>query len=67
MFPKRRAGSFQPGRIRVRQQDYPQAIEYYKKATELAPNYSPAYNLLGYAYRQNVDYAKRRSGFQEIH
>ena len=34
------------------QQEYGPAIEHYKKATELAPNYSPAYNILGYAYRQ---------------
>src|ERR1700752_1221037 len=38
------------------QQDYPRAIQYYKKATELAPTFSSAFNLLGYAYRQNVDY-----------
>src|SRR5437773_738365 len=34
-----------------------QAIEHYKKATELAPSYSPAFNILGYAYRQKGDYA----------
>ena len=39
------------------QQNFDLAIEQYKKATELAPNYSPAYNILGYAYRQQGDYA----------
>ncbi|MDQ6652261.1 MAG: tetratricopeptide repeat protein, partial [Acidobacteriota bacterium] len=39
--------------------------DHYKKATELAPDYSAAYNLLGYAYRQNVDYAKAEEAFQK--
>ncbi len=34
------------------QQELDPAVEHLKKATDLAPNYSPAYNLLGYAYRQ---------------
>ncbi len=49
------------------QQDFDQAIEQYKKATELAPSYSPAYNILGYAYRQQGDYADGRAGLQEVH
>jgi tetratricopeptide (TPR) repeat protein len=47
------------------QQDFPQAIEHYKKATELAPSYSPAYNILGYAYRQNADYANAEQAFKK--
>ena len=47
------------------QQDYKQAIEHYKKATELSPNYSPAYNILGYAYRQNGDYANAEQAFKK--
>ena len=43
----------------------PQAIEHYKKATELAPTYSSAYNLLGYAYRQNVDYPNAEQAFKK--
>ncbi|HEV7366694.1 MAG TPA: tetratricopeptide repeat protein [Gemmatimonadales bacterium] len=34
------------------QQDYPKAIAEYHKSVELAPDYAPAYNLLGYAHRQ---------------
>lgn len=33
------------------QQEYDKAIEQYRKATEINPRFSPAYNLLGYAYR----------------
>ena len=41
----------------------PKAIEHYKKATELAPTYSTAFNILGYAYRQNADYANSETAF----
>ncbi len=47
------------------QQDYAPSIEHYKKATELAPDYSNAYNLLGYAYRQSGDYASSEKAFQK--
>ncbi|HTO77599.1 MAG TPA: tetratricopeptide repeat protein [Thermoanaerobaculia bacterium] len=47
------------------QQDFNPAIEHYKKATELAPSYSNAYNLLGYAYRQSGDYASSEKAFQK--
>ena len=47
------------------QQEMPQAIQYYKKATELAPTFSSAYNLLGYAYRQNVDYPNAEQAFKK--
>ena len=47
------------------QQDYSQAVEHYKKATELNPTYSPAYNVLGYAYRQQGDYANAELAFKK--
>lgn len=56
---------FQIGGYYFGQQDFAKAIEHYKKATELAPNYSPAYNILGYAYRQSGDYANAEQAFKK--
>src|SRR6266404_1170904 len=47
------------------QQEYPKAIEHYKKATQLAPDYSPAYNIVGYAHRQTGDYASAEQAFKK--
>jgi tetratricopeptide (TPR) repeat protein len=47
------------------QQELEQAVEHYKKATELAPSYSPTYNILGYAYRQQGNYADAEQAFKK--
>ncbi|MGA8762942.1 MAG: tetratricopeptide repeat protein [Candidatus Sulfotelmatobacter sp.] len=47
------------------QQELDQAVEHYRKATEIAANYSPAYNLLGYAYRQQGDYIAAERAFKK--
>jgi tetratricopeptide (TPR) repeat protein len=64
-YPNEERAHFFLGGYYFGQQDYGQAIEHYKKATELAPNYSPAYNILGYAYRQNGDYANAEQAFKK--
>jgi len=46
------------------QQEYEQAVAHYKKATELAPQYSSAYNILGYTYRQQGNYAEAEQAFK---
>lgn len=46
-------------------QDADQSVAHYKKVTELAPNFSPAYNVLGYAYRQQGNYADAEKAFQK--
>ena len=63
--PERRARALQSGRLLLRTAGFPKAIEHYKKATEIAPDYSTAYNLLGYAYRQSGDYASAEKAFQK--
>jgi tetratricopeptide (TPR) repeat protein len=47
------------------QQELPEAIAELKKATDLASNHSPAYNMLGYSYRQIDDYAKAERAFKK--
>lgn len=64
-YPNDERGHFNLGGYYFGQQEMTQAIEHYKKATELAPTYSPAYNLLGYAYRQNVDYPNAEQAFKK--
>ncbi|HKR02789.1 MAG TPA: tetratricopeptide repeat protein, partial [Pyrinomonadaceae bacterium] len=64
-FPNDERAQFAVGGYYFGQQDYPQAIEHYKKATELNPKYSTAFNILGYAYRQNVDYANSEQAFKK--
>ncbi|HEY6802787.1 MAG TPA: tetratricopeptide repeat protein [Pyrinomonadaceae bacterium] len=46
-------------------QDFKQAITHYKRATELNPNYSTAFNILGYAYRQDGNYVDAETAFKK--
>jgi tetratricopeptide (TPR) repeat protein len=64
-YPDDERAHFNLGGYHFGQQEFPQAIEHYKKATEIAPAYSSAWNLLGYAYRQNADYANAEKAFQK--
>ena len=64
-YPGDERAHFNIGGYYFGQQDFPKAIEHYKKATELAPTYSPAFNILGYAYRQNGDYANAEQAFKK--
>ena len=64
-YPNDERAHFNLGGYYFGQQDYPKAIEHYKKATELAPAYSTAFNILGYAYRQNADYGNAEKAFQK--
>lgn len=47
------------------QQDFKQAISHYKRATELDSNYSTAFNILGYAYRQDENYSDAEVAFKK--
>ena len=64
-YPGDERAHFAMGGYYFGQQDVPQAIEHYKKATELAPDYSGAWNILGYAYRQQGDYASAEQAFKK--
>ena len=64
-YPSDERAHFNIGGYYFGQQDFAAAIEHYKKATELSPAYSPAYNILGYAYRQKGDYANAEQAFKK--
>ena len=64
-YPNDERARFALGGYYFGQQDYPNAIQHYKKATELNPRYSTAFNILGYAYRQSEDYANSERAFKQ--
>ena len=64
-YPSDERAHFSLGNYHFGQQDFDLAIVQYKKATELAPSYSPAYNILGYAYRQQGKYADAEQAFKK--
>ena len=63
-YPNDERVQFALGGYYFGQTEYPQAIERYRKATELNAEFASAFNLLGYAYRQNVAYADAEKAFQ---
>jgi tetratricopeptide (TPR) repeat protein len=46
------------------QQDFTGAIQHFKHAVGINPDYAPSYNLLGYAYRSMDDLDSARSAFE---
>jgi tetratricopeptide (TPR) repeat protein len=64
-YPNDERAHFNLGGYYFGQQEFVQAIGHYKKATELAPDYSTAYNILGYAYRQNEAYSDAENAFKK--
>ena len=65
MFPSDVRVQFNVGTYYYGIQDYNQAIEHYKKAVQIAPEYSPVYNILGYAYRQIENYDESEKTFKK--
>jgi len=64
-FPNDERAHFALGGYYFGQQEMTPAIEHYRKATEISPTYSTAFNILGYAYRQNADYANAEQAFKK--
>jgi tetratricopeptide (TPR) repeat protein len=64
-YPNDERAHFNLGGYYFGQQDFTQAISHYKKATEIAPDYSTAFNILGYAYRQNEAYTDAENAFKK--
>ena len=64
-YPNDERAHFNLGGYYFGQQDYGNAITHYKHATEIAPDYSTAFNILGYAYRQNEAYSDAENAFKK--
>ncbi|HEU4796276.1 MAG TPA: tetratricopeptide repeat protein [Pyrinomonadaceae bacterium] len=64
-YPNDERAHFNLGGYYFGQQEFTRAINHYKKATEIAPDYSTAYNILGYAYRQNEAYSDAENAFKK--
>jgi tetratricopeptide (TPR) repeat protein len=45
-------------------QEYARAVEFYRRASEINPEFSPAFNLLGYGLRILGDYEGAETAFQ---
>ncbi len=63
-YPNDERVLFAVGTFEFGQNQIPAAIEHFKKATEINPQYPAAFNLVGYSYRQNVDYPAAEKAFQ---
>src|ERR1700758_5436542 len=64
-YPNDERAQLTAGNFYFGQQQLDDAIMHYKKATELAPNFSPTYNILGYSYRQKGHYADAEQAFKK--
>ena len=65
MYPHDERVQFAVGGYYFGIQDYTQAIEHYRNAVQIAPEYSPVYNILGYAYRQIENYPEAEKSFKK--
>jgi len=64
-YPKDERALTALGNYHFAQQEFDQAIADYKKAADVAPSYSPAFNILGYSYRQQGNYADAEQVFKK--
>jgi tetratricopeptide (TPR) repeat protein len=64
-YPNDERVRFVYGTFEFTQQDFSAAIDHLKKGSEIAPNYSPVYNMLGYSYRQAGDFSNAEQAFKK--
>ncbi len=64
-YPEDERARFLLGNGYFGRQEYEEAIEQYRKATEINPGFSPAYNSMGYAYRPLEKYADAETAFRK--
>jgi tetratricopeptide (TPR) repeat protein len=64
-YPQVEREHFSLGALIFGLEDASAAIEHFKKANDIAPDYSAPYNQLGYAYRQVGDYDNAERAFKK--
>jgi tetratricopeptide (TPR) repeat protein len=65
MFPNDERAQTLLGTNYLAQQDYTQALQHLKRATEISPAFAPAYNQLGYTYRFLEKYKEAQDAFKK--
>lgn len=64
-YPKDEYVLFRIGNFYYSQQDYKTAVDYYKKVLQLNKEFAPAFNILGYAYRNLEKYDIAEKSFKQ--
>jgi tetratricopeptide (TPR) repeat protein len=65
LYPKDERAQFALGTFYFGQQEYAKAIASYNATVSLAPEFSPTYNLLGYAQRQIENFDEAEKAFKK--
>ena len=64
-YPKDERAHFLLGGSYFGRQEYDKAIAEYNRATKIAPDFAPAYNIVGYAYRTAGRYGESEQAFKK--
>ena len=64
-YPGDERAHFLLGNAWFGRQDYEKAIAEYRRATDVAADFAPAYNIVGYAYRTLGRYAEAEQAFKK--
>ena len=64
-FPKDERVLYYTGTFYFGQHDFAKSIIYYKRAIQINPSFSPAYNQIGYAYRYLENYPAAEESFKK--
>jgi tetratricopeptide (TPR) repeat protein len=65
LYPNDERAHFTLGAYYFGQQEYKEAIDQYEKSIHLSDRFAPAYNILGYAYRQIENYHEAEKVFKK--
>jgi tetratricopeptide (TPR) repeat protein len=65
LYPNDERVQFALGTYYYGLQDFSKSIEYLQKSAQISPEYTPVYNLLGYAHRQVENYPESEKAFKK--